>query len=180
MRRAEVIKETATLLHQRGYFVEGIVIAVPKDLSVASTFYRYETGKKQDGFARYVTLSNHQKTFAAIGASLDKINQSDSLDRFRLYERKPGAGYQKIYDTDNLKQYPGWSNSLADAFRKITVRRLTLPKYQWVANIWRQIEHSAQERDAEEQYANLIHELRGDFERSLWLPRMFRRKSFEG
>jgi UDP-N-acetylglucosamine kinase len=91
MRTLRAPLATATLAQQYGYYVCGAVVSAPKELSLASTVYRYEEAKKKGGDARYTKKMSHDEAYDAVPDTVQALIESGYFHEFLIGKREQGG-----------------------------------------------------------------------------------------
>lgn len=104
MRKPEAPLKTAKLLSEKNYFVNVVVISVPKELSLFTIQHRYEELKKLNLPARYTKEKSHNEAFENIENTIKLLFNSKDVDNFSVYQRHfNGLIFKEFSKEGNLK-----------------------------------------------------------------------------
>ncbi len=117
MRGAEFAEQDINRFKQAGYRVEVVALAVHEATSRLGVLSRYQQGREDVGFGRYVPDAFQRDAYAGLLSSLDHIDDRHLADAVHIYLRDGTRVYTNELDDNGEWAHPAGSRAAVEEAR---------------------------------------------------------------
>ena len=129
------------ILTRIGYEVELKVLAIPYDISMLSTYFRYEQPKANGDYGRFVHDKPMRDCYQNQTVTIEALQQQGKLNSIEVYSRE-GNIFAGDYRTVDLKNI-----ITAEQRRNFTSEEAKMLKSQWLDVCQMMLDRNAEERE---------------------------------